>query len=184
MSVGCTRGCPARVRPVHPRVCVGCVVGVFPAPAWGCKGRSSHGSSTPCPWAVRVYSLVSRESPTLVATRYAPRARAIAPAPRRTARHTVPRRLRTSVRFVLADGASKLAPHERCVLFCRSSRATKLGLLAVPSDVHHPRLSGRCRRSVVAMFWARFRGNRLLSVSPNCNGRTETQTAGSLVSQC
>ena len=168
--------------PVHPRCFVCCVVCVFPAPAWGCKGLSSHGSSTPCPWAVRGFSLVSRETPTLAAARYAPRARAAAPAPRRTfnglfhwfgftIRPVRPRRW----------GEQAGPPHERCVLFCESSLSMKCSRLAVPSDGHRPRLSGRCRRSVVAMFWARFRRNRLLSVSPHCYGRTETQTAGSSV---
>ena len=185
MSVGCTRGCPARVRPGTPScfclLCCRCV----PRPSLGVQGALVARLLDPLPLGrPGLFARISRK-PDARCHSLRPKGKGYRPCTP-TNRPTHTSTSSPNIRAVRPRrwGEQAGPPHEHCVLFCRLSSSTKVGLLAVPSDIHRPRLSGRCRRSVVAMFWARFRGNRRLSVSPNCYGRTETPTAGSLVSQC
>ncbi len=183
---GCTTGysigCPAGVRPgTPPLFCVLCCMCV-PRPSLGVQGALVARLLDPLPlgrpW---LFARVSR-NPDACCCSLRPKGKGCRPC--------TPTNLQRSSALVWFHdqagssspmGLASWPPHERCVLFCEWSLSTKCWRLAVPSDDHRPRLSGRCRRSVVAMFLARFRRNRLLSVSPHCYGRTETQTAGSSV---
>ncbi len=184
MSVGCTRGCPAGVRPGTPSLfCVLCCMCV-PRPSLGVQGALVARLLDPLPFS-RAMLFAHDCSLGMDARSGSLRLKGKGSAlhPTNLQRSSALVQFHDQAGSSSPMGRASWPPHERCVLFCKSCLSTKCLRLAVPSDDHRPRLSGRCRRSVVAMFLARFRRNRLLSVSPHCYGRTETQTAGSSVCQ-
>ena len=173
---GCTKGysigCPAGVRPGTPPLFLCVVLYVCSPPQLG--GARGSRRTAPRPLALQPFHafrsrLFARHGRSLLLA--TSEGQGLSPLhPDEPPNDCSIAEFHRSGRFVLADGASKLAPPRAlCVVLfvvCVHDQSSKTMFLAVPSDVHRPRLSGRCRRSVVAMFLARFRGNRLLSVSP------------------